>query len=89
MPAEKLLAEDLAALELGSSLARAEDLQTLAFEEVYDPGDQWSLRAHNGEVDRFIPGKIQEPFDVISCDIHALSFLRDACVTRGAIDLRL
>ena len=88
VPTEKFFAEDLAALELGSSSSRPEDFQFLALEEIDYSGDERRFRSNDCEVDRFFTGELQQLRDVFAADIDALGFRGDPGIARGAVDLR-
>ena len=89
MPAEELLAEDFAALELGSAFSRTKDFQALAFEEIDDAGHERRLRPDDGEVDLFSASELQEPIDVLAANVYALGLLGDSRITRRAVDFRV
>jgi hypothetical protein len=89
MSAEKLFTEDLAAFELGASSSGSEDQEAFAFEEIDDAGNQWSLGAYDGQIDRFSLGEPKQSIEILAANINALGFLGDARVTGRAVDLRL
>ena len=89
MPAEELLAEDFAALELGSAFSRTKYFQALAFEEIDDAGHERRLRPDDGEVDLFSVSELQEPIDVLAANVYALGRLGDSRIARSAVDFRV
>ena len=56
----QVLGEDLAPLELGRLLPRAEDLQPLALEDVDDPLDQRLLGPDHGQADPLLLGELDQ-----------------------------
>ena len=89
MPAEELLAEDFAALELGSSSSRTKDFQALALEEIDDAGHEWRLRSDDREVYLFSASELQESLDVLAANVDALGLLGDSRIARRAVDFRV
>ena len=64
----QVLGEDLAPLELGGFLPRAEDPQALALEDVDDPLDQRLLGADDRQADALPLGELDQPAEVARLD---------------------
>ena len=79
----QVLGEDLAPLELGGFLARAEDPQALALKDVDDPLDQRLLRADDRQPDPFSLGELDQAPEVAGLDRHVLHVERRARVARA------
>ena len=69
----QLLGEDLAPLELGGFLPRAEDPQALALKDVDDPLDQRLLRADDRQADPLALGELDQAAVVARLDRHVLA----------------
>ncbi len=62
---------------------------TASCERVDQPGDEWDLRPHHGQLDALALDCRHEPFDVIRGDIQQSSILRDPSVAGRAQQLGL
>ena len=84
--AHQLLGEDLAPLELGGVLARAEDPQPLALEGVDDPEGQRLLGPDDRQPDPLALGELDQAAGVVRLDRDVLGVERRARVARCAED---
>ena len=84
----QVLGEDLAPFQLGGFLARAEDPQPLALEDVDDPLGQRLLRPDDRQADPFPLGELDQAAGVARLDRHVLHVEGRPGVARGAEDRR-
>ncbi len=84
--AHQLLGEDLARLQAGGRLRRAEDAQTGLLESVHDAQRQRLLGADNRQADVLLLGEAQQGVDVVGLDGDVDAVLGGAGVAGGAVD---
>ena len=84
----QLLGEDLAPLELGGFLARAEDPQALALKDVDDPLGQRLFRADHRQADPLALGELEQAPVIARLDRHVLGVERRAGIARRTEDRR-
>ena len=80
----QLLGEDLAPLQLGGFLPRAEDPQALALKDVDDPLGQRLLRADDRQADSLALGELEQAPVIARLDRHVLRVERRSGVARCA-----
>ena len=86
MLVQQLLAEDLAALELGGGLAGAEDFEALGSQFIRQAHGEGVLGADHRQVNLFFPHEANNPHVVLHADLDALGVARDARIARRAIE---
>src|SRR6185503_4015898 len=85
--AEQVLAEDLAAFELGRLPGGAEDLQPVVLEEVDDALAERAFGADDREVDGVLLRELEEPLEVVRVDVDALGVLGDSGIAGRRVQL--
>ena len=84
----QLLGEELAPLQLGGFLPRAEDPQALALKYVDDPLGKRLLRADNRQADSLALGELEQAPVIARLDRHVLRVERRAGIARRTNDRR-
>ncbi len=82
----QVLGEALAALDAGRQLVGTKDLQINRLKAVDNAERQRDFRTDNRQVDFFGLGKVNQRFDIIGRDMHAISKARYPRVTGCTVD---